>query len=51
MIIWDAEVTPDALTAFVRQVPPNPQLTLTGMFSRQEVMNNVVDWAEITSIV
>jgi len=49
MIIWDAEVTPDALTAFVRQVPPNPQLTLTGMFSRQEVMNNVVDWAEITS--
>jgi len=49
MIIWDAEVTPDALTAFVRQVPANPQLTLSGMFTPNDVMDNEVDWTDITN--
>lgn len=48
MAIWyDAPVTPDALTAFVRDVPMNPSLTLSQAFRAQTTDDNSIDFAEI----
>lgn len=48
MAIWyDAPVPPDALTAFVRDVPLNPSLALLEAFPREESDDNTVDFAEI----
>lgn len=48
MAIWyDAPVPPDALTAFVRDVPLNPTLALLEAFPREESDDNTVDFAEI----
>jgi hypothetical protein len=46
-IFFDAPVTPDALTTFVRQVPTNSQLTLSQLFPTRFVSDNTVDFAEI----
>lgn len=48
MAIWyDAPVPPDALTAFIRDVPLNPTLGLLNAFPREESDDNTVDFAEI----
>lgn len=47
-IFFDAPVTPDALTAFVREVPIPSTLTLTNLFPTETVDTNTIDWSEIT---
>lgn len=46
-IFFDAPVTPDALTAFVREVPGPADLGLTALFPRETSDDNTVDFAEI----
>jgi hypothetical protein len=48
MAIWyDAPAPPDAITAFVRNVPLNPSLALLEAFPREESDDNTIDFAEI----
>lgn len=47
-IFFDAPVSPDALTAFMREIPTPSALTLLGSFPTQTVRDNKVNWAEIT---
>ncbi|SEE20017.1 Phage major capsid protein E [Arthrobacter alpinus] len=46
-IFFDAPVTPDALTTFVREVPVNPSLALLESFPPVYLQTNTVDFAEI----
>lgn len=46
-IFFDAPVTPDALTTFVRDVPVNPTLALLEAFPSVTLQTNTVDFAEI----
>lgn len=46
-IVFDAPVEPDALTAFVREVPTPSIHALTALFGRRDVADNRVDFAEI----
>lgn len=46
-IFFDAPVTPDALTAFVREVPYPGDLRLTPAFPVQNQDDNTVDFAEV----
>lgn len=46
-IFFDAPVTPDALTTFVREVPANPSLALLEAFPSVNLQTNTVDFAEI----
>lgn len=46
-IFWDAPVSPDALTAFVRSVPLDPTLALLEGFPSQTTADNTIDFAEI----
>lgn len=46
-IFFDAPVTPDALTTFVRDVPVNPSLALLEAFPSVNLQTNTVDFAEI----
>jgi hypothetical protein len=46
-IFFDAPVSPDALTTFVREVPTNSQLVLSGLFPVRTVDDNTIDFAEI----
>ncbi|HRE02428.1 MAG TPA: major capsid protein, partial [Ilumatobacteraceae bacterium] len=48
MIFFDAPVAPDALTAFVRQVPNTASNALTALFPTRTYDDNEVEWAEIT---
>ena len=47
-IFYDAPVTPDGLTAFVRQVPLPAGLILSNLFPTEQVDRNTIDWSEIT---
>lgn len=47
VIFFDAPVSPDALTTFVRQVPTNSAFRLSELFPTRTVDNNMVDFAEI----
>jgi hypothetical protein len=47
-IFFDAPVSPDALTAFVREVPYPSQLALSQLFPTRYLNTNTVDFAEIT---
>jgi hypothetical protein len=47
-IFYDAPVTPDALTAFVRQVPQPAGLGLSALFPSEQRDTNTIDWSEIT---
>lgn len=47
VIFFDAPVNPDALTAFVREVPQEQNLDLLNLFPRREVQSNTIDFAEI----
>lgn len=46
-IFFDAPVEPDALTAFVREVPTPSELALTALFPTEFQDDNTVDFAEI----
>lgn len=46
-IFFDAPVAPDSLTAFVRDVPNNPQFALSALFGTEFEDDNTVDFAEI----
>jgi hypothetical protein len=46
-IFFDAPVSPDALTAFVREVPIPSQLGLSALFPTRMLDTNTVDFAEI----
>jgi hypothetical protein len=46
-IFFDAPVPPDALTAFVREVPTPSGLELLNAFPRRDLDTNTVDFAEI----
>lgn len=46
-IFFDAPVTPDALTSFVRDVPLNPSLALLEAFPSVYLQTNTVDFSEI----
>lgn len=46
-IFFDAPVSPDALTSFVRDVPLNPSLALLEAFPTVKLNTNTVDFAEI----
>lgn len=46
-ILFDAPVTPDALTTFVRNVPSPTALALSQLFPTRFVPSNKVDFAEI----
>jgi hypothetical protein len=48
-IFYDAPVTPDALTAFVRNVPIPGTLSLSTLFPTTQAQSNTIDWSEITS--
>lgn len=47
-IFFDAPVEPDALTAFIREVPIPSELTLLASAGERTETDNTVDWAEIT---
>lgn len=47
MILFDAPVTPDALTAFVREVPLPSNLGLSSLFPVDIVQSNQFDWSEV----
>lgn len=47
-IFWDAPVEPDALTAFVREVPLPSGLQLSSLFPTVQKQSNTVDWSEVT---
>ncbi|WP_311208730.1 MULTISPECIES: major capsid protein [unclassified Aeromicrobium] len=47
MILFDAPVHPDALTAFVREVPIEQNLNLLNLFPAEYLDTNTVDFAEI----
>ncbi len=44
MILFDAPVSPDALTAFVRRVPTPSNLVLSAMFPTTYRPSNTFDW-------
>lgn len=46
-IFFDAPVSPDALTAFIREVPTPPQFALSNTFPTVVEDTNTVDFAEI----
>jgi hypothetical protein len=46
-IWWDSPVSPDAQTAFMRQVPMAPNNTLLQLFGRDTSDDNTVDFSEI----
>lgn len=46
-IFFDAPVEPTAQTTFIRNVPLPADFTLTGLFPRQDLQTNTVDFAEI----
>jgi hypothetical protein len=46
-IFFDAPVSPDALTAFVREVPTDPTLQLSNLFPVQTTDDNTIDFADI----
>ena len=46
-IFFDAPVSPDALTAFIREVPTPSQLGLSALFPTRFLDTNTVDFAEI----
>ncbi len=46
-IFFDAPVEPDALTAFVREVPLPSELRLINMFGRRDIPTDTVDFLEI----
>lgn len=46
-ILFDAPVEPDALTAFIREVPTPSTLGLSNLFPTRTTDNNTVDFAEI----
>lgn len=46
-IFFDAPVAPDALTAFVREVPTDPTLQLSNLFPTRTTDDNTIDFAEI----
>lgn len=48
MILFDAPVSPDALTAFVRRVPTPSNLALSAMFPTTYRPSNTFDWSEVT---
>lgn len=47
-IVFDAAVEPDDLTTFVREVPVPADLTLLAQAGEDTVLDNKVNWAEIT---
>lgn len=47
-IVFDAPVEPDALTAFVREVPVPADLALLAQVEPRFVQDNKIDWLEIT---
>lgn len=47
-IFFDAPVEPDALTAFIREVPLPSELSLLAQAGERTETDNTVDWAEIT---
>ena len=46
-IFFDAPVTPDALTAFVREIPLPSTLGLSALFPTETSDSNTIDWSEI----
>lgn len=46
-IFFDAPVSPDALTTFIREVPIPTQLGLSSLFPERQLDTNTVDFAEI----
>ena len=46
-ILWDAPVTPDAATAFVREVPMGANQGLLNLFGRRDLPGDTIDFAEI----
>lgn len=46
-IVWDAPVTPDALTTFVRQVPQPQTFALTALAGTTDAPENKVDVGEV----
>lgn len=47
-IFFDAEVQPEAQTAFIRDIPIGAGRALLGAMPRQNSDDNTVDWAEVT---
>lgn len=47
MLVFDAPVAPDALTAFVREVPVAPELRLQQLFGTRTVDDNRFDFSEV----
>ena len=48
-ILFDAAVSPDALTTFVREVPTPSALALSSLFPTRFVDDNAVDWQEVNA--
>lgn len=48
MIVYDAPVSPDALTSFVREIPARLDLTFLGLFRTVLQDGNTFDWSEVT---
>lgn len=48
MIIFDAPVSPDALTAFIREVPTPAGLTLVPLVPKTQSFSNRFSWSEVT---
>lgn len=46
-IFWDAAVSPDAQTTFMREVPFGANLGLLNLFGRQDHQTDTIDFAEI----
>ena len=49
VIYFDAPVSPDALTAFIREVPLPAGDTLTPLFDTEFSDTNTIDWSEVIS--
>lgn len=47
MIFWDAPVSPDDVTVFVREIPVPRRLSLLNLFPTVYIDDNRIDWAEV----
>lgn len=48
MIVYDAPVSPDALSSFVREIPARRDLTFMNLFNTVLQDGNTFDWSEVT---
>lgn len=47
-IVFDGPVSPDAITTFIRQIPPSPAFALDQLLPNKYFDKNTIDFAELT---